>query len=665
MVALRHIAFVFCLAIFLFPATRLQAQVPQGGAWVLIGSGEVDCAQRRTRILTNRAAGRFNAIRLVTKATGISIGRVIISYGNGQRHFEDRQIDMDPQDRTKEIDPRAEERFVSFVEIECNVQAPLPAKPPLEIYGLQTQEGAAAFPVSYRDNEPAADGKAAPGPAKAARSKARSAALPPAVKASPPTNWVVVGIPRIAPGQSGEQAVNLTRGGGSVYQDLQIKAVDQPVSVQGVTITYATGESETIPVNRELQSGQSFELNGINTGRREISRIAPTLSARSQNTTTASLEIRGRRDEEAAAGAAFDSDPTKPYVEVPVFFGTNRKLEDQDERTSHEGHKIATFSGKDSEALRLGHAIVTVPKDKDVRRLGEIPRPDSVLGIQLRKEDPRRDFTLLRIDVLPKDRFLAAVKTRLDRSKEFERQALVFVHGYNVTFDDAVFRTAQIAYDLGFDGAPFLYSWPSNGGMFDYLYDRNRADGAERYLREFLTMVIEETGATKVHLIAHSMGNQALMGVLKGMSEVERAVSRSRNQQMAPRVGELILAAPDIDKSNFSTIATAVRGFATGMTLYASGKDRALLASRIVWRLEDRAGYVPRSGPVVVDGVDTIDITAASTDFLSLNHTVFAEREQLIGDIRQLLKIGARPPRAAYQPARTSGGGAYWKYLPP
>ena len=69
------------------------------------------------------------------------------------------------------------------------------------------------------------------------------------------------------------------------------------------------------------------------------------------------------------------------------------------------------------------------------------------------------------------------------RLEEFQDQALVFVHGYNNGFDDALFRTAQIAYDLKYDGAPFLYSWPSGAGIAGYPYDRESAQQAEPYLQ--------------------------------------------------------------------------------------------------------------------------------------------------------------------------------------
>ena len=69
----------------------------------------------------------------------------------------------------------------------------------------------------------------------------------------------------------------------------------------------------------------------------------------------------------------------------------------------------------------------------------------------------------------------------MPESKNYKDHALVFVHGFNTTFDNALFRTAQIAYDLKFDGAPFVYSWPSQGqvGFQDYSYDRESTGQAE------------------------------------------------------------------------------------------------------------------------------------------------------------------------------------------
>jgi esterase/lipase superfamily enzyme len=56
-------------------------------------------------------------------------------------------------------------------------------------------------------------------------------------------------------------------------------------------------------------------------------------------------------------------------------------------------------------------------------------------------------------------------------NKSGKKSAFIFVHGYNVTFEDAARRTAQMSYDLSFDGAPVFYSWPSQGSLGDYLKD--------------------------------------------------------------------------------------------------------------------------------------------------------------------------------------------------
>ena len=72
------------------------------------------------------------------------------------------------------------------------------------------------------------------------------------------------------------------------------------------------------------------------------------------------------------------------------------------------------------------------------------------------------------------------------------------MHGYDTSFDNALYRTAQIAYDLHFDGAPFVYSWPSGGAVASYTYDRESAEGSEPYLRQFLDLVVKETDAKTI-----------------------------------------------------------------------------------------------------------------------------------------------------------------------
>ncbi|WP_439544074.1 alpha/beta hydrolase [Hyphomicrobium sp.] len=347
-----------------------------------------------------------------------------------------------------------------------------------------------------------------------------------------------------------------------------------------------------------------------------------------------------------------DEAADEPYDAVPVFFGTDRKQASGTER--------ASFAGARARALVLGKALVTIPKDH-YRAIIERPWALSIFGVTLLElsEDPRRHFTIQDIGVLSREKFIEAVRQQLGASQTFKDQAFIFVHGYNVSFENALYRTAQIAYDIGFDGVPFLYSWPSGGGLTGYLYDKDSADQSVDYLRNFIELVATQSKATKVHLIAHSMGNAALLRTLE-------KIQLAGGLKGGAVVSQIILAAPDIDRDVFETLATNLGSFAQGVTLYASSSDKALIASRTVAGGVARAGDVPAppSTPLVVAGVETIDVTATSTEFFGLNHSGFAEKAALLQDLGVLLMDGTHPPdaRGTMMERIEQGAAAFWRY---
>lgn len=337
---------------------------------------------------------------------------------------------------------------------------------------------------------------------------------------------------------------------------------------------------------------------------------------------------------------------------VPVFFGTDRVVEADPARLrygSDRAHK-----------LQLGRAMITVPT---VHKVPQIERPWVVeipyfkVKVYEEKEDPAKHFTVQEIGALSEQQLLALVKQRLAKSASFKDHAFVFVHGFNTSFDNALYRTAQIAYDLKFDGAPFVYSWPSGGKVASYTYDRGSAEAAEPQLAEFLDLVVKKSGAKSISLIAHSMGNEILLRVLE------------RARPVAPPgvvISQVILAAPDVDRDKFANIAKQITNFAKGVTLYAASNDRALGYSARFWGGVPRAGDVPTSGPMIVKGVDTIDVTAVSTDALGLNHSGYAENPELLNDVRALIQKGVRPPDKRIKNLLTiqSAGGTFWRYPP-
>lgn len=335
---------------------------------------------------------------------------------------------------------------------------------------------------------------------------------------------------------------------------------------------------------------------------------------------------------------------------VPVYFGTDRAQDEDPNRL--------TYGSKRGRRLELGRALITVPKTHivpAVERPWAIRIPYLDVTLYEEAEDPNSHFTIKEIGALTEDTFLALVRERLKASARYKDHALIFIHGYNTSFDFALYRTAQIAYDLKFDGAPFAYSWPSGAGLSSYTYDRESSGQAEPYLKEFVNLVVEKSGAKSVSIIAHSMGNNPTLEVLR---DLKAAVG----DRVA--LSEIILAAPDVDRDNFENIATGLKGLSKGITLYAASNDRALKVSRNFYGGIPRAGDVPEGGPVILPGIDTIDVTAASMDSLGLNHSGYAENNALLSDIGLLIQTGERPPASRtpiLEPIATPKG-TYWRY---
>lgn len=337
---------------------------------------------------------------------------------------------------------------------------------------------------------------------------------------------------------------------------------------------------------------------------------------------------------------------------VPVFFGTDRA------RTT--GVTPISYGSDRARKLDLGRALVTVPKTHQVpniERPWALKIPYFQVKVYEQKEDPKQHFTMKEIQALTREQFLAYVRERLATSARYKDHAVIFVHGYNTAFDSAIYRTAQMAYDLKFDGAAFLYSWPSGGTFESYTYDRESSGQSQPFMRDFLDLVIKESGAKSVSIIAHSMGNQPVLQIL-------RDLRHSKPDSVV--ISQIILAAPDVDRDNFENIAKEIKGMASGVTLYAAGNDRALKASRRFNGGIPRAGDVPDGGPLVVPGIDTIDVTSAGMEGLYLNHSGYAENQALLSDIGLIIQTGERPPdkRFPILQKMTTTHGDYWKYPP-
>jgi esterase/lipase superfamily enzyme len=120
------------------------------------------------------------------------------------------------------------------------------------------------------------------------------------------------------------------------------------------------------------------------------------------------------------------------------------------------------FSGEREKLVSLNDIVVSIPPEKN-RKVGEVQWPKKL------PPNPQTDFATVSVTPLKTDVEMAGwVRPHLTKS----RRVMVFVHGFNNTFEDSVYRFAQIVHDSGADVAPVIFTWPSRASVFDYNYDK-------------------------------------------------------------------------------------------------------------------------------------------------------------------------------------------------
>jgi esterase/lipase superfamily enzyme len=286
------------------------------------------------------------------------------------------------------------------------------------------------------------------------------------------------------------------------------------------------------------------------------------------------------------------------------------------------------FGGSRGRGLDFADIVVSIPPD-GARQPGEVQLASSPPG------NPEHDFVILRADRMDLAQAKANFDARIRRTPG--RRVLIFVHGYNTRFEEAVYRFAQIVHDARVNVAPVLFTWPSGGNLTDYVYDRDSALYSRDALEAVLQALVNDPSVDSISILAHSMGNYLTIESLRQMSIRDRGLS--------PKIRDVMMAAPDIDIDVFRRqIAEIDAGPRPAyFTLFVSRDDRALGISSFLARDSTRLGALdPAKEPyrsILEQGrVQVVDLThIGSTDFT--NHSKFASGE-VVGAIGARLAEG-------------------------
>ncbi|HSS77042.1 MAG TPA: alpha/beta hydrolase [Thermoanaerobaculia bacterium] len=306
---------------------------------------------------------------------------------------------------------------------------------------------------------------------------------------------------------------------------------------------------------------------------------------------------------------------------VRVFFATNR------ERVLGASEPGVRFGTHRAARLSFGEVLVSVPREFEVQGL----RDGRFWVGEIRKGNYDEAAVVRVREMADAGQLRKALRERLGST--VRRELLVFIHGFATDWETAIRRTAALSVALELDGVPFSYSWPSRGDMLSYVADGNElTSAAAADLGDLLHDLVQESGASRVFVVTHSMGARFLLAALE---HVQAKTAKGA-------FSEVVFASPDVDARDFSARIHSLEPLARRFTLYASANDKALRVSKL---LND----APRAGDarslVLQRGLDSVDTSLAGGEQWSvervLRHNDFAT--VALDDLRALLWHGVGP----------------------
>ncbi len=318
----------------------------------------------------------------------------------------------------------------------------------------------------------------------------------------------------------------------------------------------------------------------------------------------------GRNPEELLGSAIVTASVNDIAGSHAIFIATTRKR-------SNDPSKV--FDGERSATLNFARVNVTVP---NVHKTGQIERRS-----RGKSDDPSKYFMAseaVGYDTAPK--FQAALNADIAARGG---RVMVFVHGYNTSFDSAVYRLTQIVHDSGYPGTPVLFSWASGGSTTSYVYDKESASAARDQLEVTLRM-LAQTGARRIDIVAHSMGTWVTMETL-------RQLAITGDRDLSGKLGDVVLTSPDIDVDVFKSQMRRYGKPDKPFILLLSDDDRALKLSGLLAGSRPRVGDYRDAADLADYGVTVVDLTSAKGAD-TFNHTKFADNPALVKQLGQRLR---------------------------
>lgn len=399
---------------------------------------------------------------------------------------------------------------------------------------------------------------------------------------------------------------------------------------------------------------------------------------------------------EPASIALFDETPEeRQRSEVDLLYITDR----QPETGSRSG---LPYGQQRSRSIAFGEAAVSIGQgmtwselvehsqsakrsERVTMEMGAVREtgrfPDEPYELEVTSQGVQRSRDVVERHETTRAAFEVDLQDRLERSADGE--VILYIHGFNETFETAAFTTAELCHFFGREDVCAFFTWPaaSTGNMLTrYAGTTESADYAVGHLVKSIRLIAQTPGLRSIQILAHSRGSALLLSALRELAL--QAVAAGIEPAAAYRIDNVVLLSPDIDadvaRQKIELIGSdpdlvsrwsqeRLPRFINGrLTIYASPSDRALRASTALFRSRVRVGRFAADGlPEEArahfgawEKIDFVIYQGKATD--RFGHSYFASNPAVSADLVQLIRFQRAPGEAGR--ALVPKGEAIWTF---
>jgi esterase/lipase superfamily enzyme len=281
--------------------------------------------------------------------------------------------------------------------------------------------------------------------------------------------------------------------------------------------------------------------------------------------------------------------------------------------TTRQQDANSSFSGLRTSRLSYAKYNISVPPNHIE---GQIEWPKGT-------PDPENDFVTTQVTP-----YTSATDFRNALPRPRSDTAVIYVHGFNTTFAEGLYRMAQITHDIGGQDTTVHYSWPATQNTLEYTRDRDSVLFARDGL-ESLLITLSDRGFKRIVILAHSIGSNLVVETL-------RQISLQGRQDVLKRVNGVVLISPDIDTNLFETQISRIKPLPKPFVVFGDEADLALKVSSLLTGRASRLGQLNHTESLRRYGVEFVDVTDVRDGDGPLNHAVALTSPTVLSILRTL-----------------------------